>query len=113
VLEVSVSLGKIYVCNVPWGSTEEGLKSYFSTVGEVKSVAIIKDRETGRSRGFGFIEMDNFAEAITQFDGKDFEGRTLKVVEALPQKPRENRRPAYNDETRSDEGYGQGGYGRR
>lgn len=81
---------KLYVGNLPWSATEDEVRSAFSAFGEVTSVKLIEDRETGRPRGFGFIEMDDAGarEAIANMDGKDFGGRNLKVNEA---KPREER----------------------
>lgn len=79
----------IYVGNLPWSSTEDEVRSTFEAYGEVTSVKLINDRETGRPRGFGFVEMSTGGdEAIEALDGKDFGGRTLKVNEA---KPREQR----------------------
>ncbi|MBG0776499.1 MAG: RNA-binding protein [Desulfovibrionaceae bacterium] len=80
----------IYVGNLPWSATEDELRAAFATYGEVTSVNLIEDRETGRPRGFAFVEMaDGGAlEAIKNLDGKDFGGRNLKVNEA---KPREQR----------------------
>ena len=77
-------LKKIYVGNLPWRATEAELQDFFSTFGEVQSVAIITDRETGRSRGFGFVELDDTAadKAVAEADGKDFSGRPLRVNEA-------------------------------
>ncbi len=75
---------KIYVGNLPWSADEAGLRDLFAAVGEVHSAAVISDRETGRSRGFGFIEMeDGDAEkAISELNGKDMDGRPLRVNEA-------------------------------
>lgn len=75
---------KLYVGNLPWSTTEDDLRDLFSEVGETDSVAVITDRETGRSRGFGFVEMsdDDARNAIARFDGKDFQGRTLRINEA-------------------------------
>jgi RNA recognition motif-containing protein len=75
---------KIYVGNLPWGASEADLRDFFSTVGEVHSVAVITDRETGRSRGFGFVEMDDgdADKAINQLNGRDMGGRPLRVNEA-------------------------------
>jgi RNA recognition motif-containing protein len=77
---------KIYVGNLPFSATEDGLRDHFARHGEVHSVRIITDRETGRSRGFGFVEMDAAAadEAIRALDQEDFGGRSLKVNEAQP-----------------------------
>ena len=75
---------KIYVGNLPWSTTEEELKEMFSTYGTVHSAAVITDRETGRSRGFGFVELDapDAEKAIADLDGKDMGGRSLRVNEA-------------------------------
>ena len=75
---------KIYVGNLPWSATETELQELFSTIGTVHSAAVITDRETGRSRGFGFIEMDeaDADNAISQLNGRDMDGRPLRVNEA-------------------------------
>jgi len=74
---------KIYVGNLAWGATEAELRDLFSSYGEVASVAIITDRDTGRSRGFGFVELDGDADkAISELDGRDLGGRALRVNEA-------------------------------
>lgn len=81
----------IYVGNLPWSTTEESLRSLFESFGEVDSAKVITDRETGRSRGFGFVEMpDNDAaqSAIDALNDKDFEGRNLRVNEARPRDDR-------------------------
>jgi len=79
-------LGKrIYVGNLPFASTEDDLREVFGRYGTVASVAIITDRETGRPRGFGFVEMEDAAAAdaaIQALDGSDLEGRNLRVNEA-------------------------------
>jgi RNA recognition motif-containing protein len=77
-------MAKLYVGNLPWRCTEQELEDVFATVGTVKSVAIITDRETGRSRGFGFVEMDDQGarQAIERLNGRDFQGRPLRVSEA-------------------------------
>ena len=84
----------IYVGNLPFSATEDQTRDLFARYGEVSSVKFIMDRETGRFRGFGFVEMDDSAadEAIRSLNGADFGGRTLKVNEA---KPREERRPRW------------------
>jgi RNA recognition motif-containing protein len=79
---------KLYVGNIPWRATEETLAEYFGQVGEVQSVNIITDRQTGRSRGFCFVEMENGKEAIEKLNDIEFEGRNLRVSEA---KQRESR----------------------
>lgn len=83
---------KLYVGNLPYSTTEAELETLFSQAGEVVEVSIITDRETGRARGFGFVEMADDAAAkaaIEQFDGAQLGGRTLKVNEARPRQPRE------------------------
>lgn len=90
---------KLYVGNLSFRTTSEELKEAFSAVGTVESASVIEDRETGRSRGFAFVEMstpEEAAAAIEQFNGKDFGGRNLTVNEAKP---------------RTDRGGGRGGYG--
>jgi len=80
---------KLYVGNLPWSTTEEELRQMFAEMGEVQSVALITDRETGRSRGFGFVELDDEGaqKAISELNGKDMDGRALRVNEAQD-KPR-------------------------
>lgn len=76
---------KLYVGNLPWSATEDELRALFGEFGSVESVAIITDRETGRSRGFGFIEIasaEGALKAVAQLDGRDFGGRALRVNEA-------------------------------
>lgn len=80
----------IYVGNLPYQTTENELKELFEEYGEVSSTKIITDRETGRSRGFGFVEIDeqNAQKAIDSLNGASFGGRNLKVNEAREKKPR-------------------------
>jgi RNA recognition motif-containing protein len=75
---------KMYVGNLPWSTTEDDLREMFAAHGEVHSVAVITDRDTGRSRGFGFVEMDpsDADNAMRELDGRDFGGRNLRVNEA-------------------------------
>ena len=75
---------KIYVGNLPWSASEADLNDLFSSFGTVHSVAVISDRETGRSRGFGFVEMDeaDADKAIAEVNGRDLGGRALRVNEA-------------------------------
>ncbi len=75
---------KIYVGNLPFSSTEDELRDLFASFGQVQSVKLITDRETGRPRGFGFVEMDadGAAAAIESLDNTQFGGRTLRVNEA-------------------------------
>jgi RNA recognition motif-containing protein len=78
---------KLFVGNLPYTTTNEDLGEFFAQFGEVLSSAVIMDRATGRSKGFGFVEMTNDAEAdsaIAKGDGAEFEGRKLTVSEARP-----------------------------
>ena len=75
----------IYVGNIPWSTTEGQLKEYFSEHGEIISARIITERATGRSRGYGFLEVeDQDAEKIIELNGSELEGRKLVVNEAKP-----------------------------
>jgi RNA recognition motif-containing protein len=92
---------KLYVGNLNFKTTGEDLQELFGQVGTVESASVVMDRETGRSRGFGFVEMASKEEgeaAIAQFNGKDFNGRNLNVNEARPREDRGG-------------GGGRGGYG--
>jgi cold-inducible RNA-binding protein len=92
---------KLYVGNLPFSTSSQDLQEMFAQAGTVESASVVEDRETGRSRGFGFVEMasnEDGAAAIAQFNGKDMNGRNLTVNEA---RPRENR----------GGGGGRGGYG--
>jgi RNA recognition motif-containing protein len=82
---------KIYVGNLPFGTNEEEITNLFSQVGAVESVSIITDRDTGRSKGFGFVTMeaDGADKAIAQFNGAQFGGRALTVNEARPMAKKE------------------------
>ncbi len=74
---------KLYVGNLAWGVTDDDLSSLFGEHGAVASAVVISDRETGRSRGFGFVEMEDGAEkAIEALNGHEFQGRPLRVNEA-------------------------------
>lgn len=79
----------LYVGNLPYGITADDLREAFEQYGTVTRAHVVSDRETGRSRGFGFVEMDNGAdEAIEAMNGADFKGRTLTVNEARPREQR-------------------------
>jgi len=82
---------KIYVGNLPWSATDASLQEAFSAFGEVQSASVVTDRETGRSRGFGFVEMDgaDAEKAIRELDGRDLDGRAMRVNEARPKERRE------------------------
>ncbi len=91
---------KLYVGGISYNTTEDGLKEYFSSAGTVTSVNIITDKFSGRSKGFGFVEMssdEEAAQAIQMFDGKEFEGRNLKVNEARPMNNSYRKAPRQND----------------
>jgi cold-inducible RNA-binding protein len=82
---------KLYVGNLPYTITDQDLSSIFGEIGQVASARVIIDRETNRSKGFGFVEMVNdedAAKAVSQFDGGELEGRQLRVNEARPMEPR-------------------------
>lgn len=84
----------IYVGNLSFRCTEEDLHALFAEFGEVDSAKVVTDRETGRSRGFGFVEMsddDAGKAAIEALDGQEHQGRNLTVNEARPREPREHR----------------------
>ncbi|MCA1589780.1 MAG: RNA-binding protein [Acidobacteria bacterium] len=92
---------KLYVGNLPFSMSNQDLCDIFGEIGAVETASVVEDRDTGRSRGFGFVEMssrEDGEKAIEELNGKDFNGRELKVNEA---KPRENR------------GFGGGGGGGR
>lgn len=85
---------KLYVGGLPYSTSEDSLREYFSQAGSVQSATIITDKMSGRSKGFGFVEMgseDEAKKAIEMFNGKDFEGRNLTVNEARPMEDRPRR----------------------
>jgi RNA recognition motif-containing protein len=91
---------KLYVGNLPFSATEDSLKEAFLQFGTVESVTIITDRDTGQSKGFGFLELatrQEAASAITRMNGAEMDGRTLKVSEALAKIPRGGSGPARGD----------------
>ena len=103
---------KLFVGNLSFRTTSEELRELFSQAGAVESASVIEDRDTGRSRGFGFVEMtnpDEAAAAIEQFNGKDFGGRNLTVNEARPREDRGGGGGGYN--RGGGGGGGRGGYG--
>jgi RNA recognition motif-containing protein len=85
---------KLFVGSLAWGTTDESLQEFFSSVGTVVSAKVITDRDSGRSKGFGFVEMstdEEAAKAVAELNGKELDGRPINVNEARPQEPRENR----------------------
>lgn len=85
---------KIFVGSLAYTATDDDLAAFFAEAGTVTSAKVIMDRETNRSRGFGFVEMSNDDEAkaaIENLNGKDLNGRAVMLSEAKPQAPRENR----------------------
>lgn len=85
---------KLFVGSLPWATTSQDLNDLFSQFGAVTSATVLTDRDTGRSRGFGFVEFDNREDAekaISALDGSDYQGRSLKVSEAKPQEDRPRR----------------------
>ena len=104
---------KLYVGNLAFQTSSTDLQELFSQAGTVESASVIEDRDTGRSRGFGFVEMASKEEgeaAISQFNGKEFNGRNLTVNEA---RPREERGGGNRGGGRGFGGGGRGGYGNR
>ena len=96
---------KLYVGNLSFQTSSEDLQQLFAQAGTVESASVVEDRETGRSRGFGFVEMSSNEEgqaAISQFNGKEINGRSLTVNEARPREDRGGNRGG---------GGGRGGYG--
>ncbi len=84
---------KIYVGNLPWSVSNSELESLFATIGTVESAQVVTDRESGRSRGFGFVEMptEHAQKAISELNGREVDGRALRVNEAQS-KPRQGAR---------------------
>jgi len=83
---------KLYVGNLPFSATDDSLREKFGQAGQVESARVIIDRDTGRSKGFGFVEMSTQQEAsdaINKFNGADFDGRSLTVNEARPMQTRD------------------------
>ena len=106
---------KLYIGNLPFAATDQVLLDTFAQCGKVESVKIITDRETGRSKGFAFVEMssdEEAAQAISKFNGADYDGRSLTVSEARPMVPRE-RRPGFGPSGGSSQNRsgGRGGFG--
>jgi RNA recognition motif-containing protein len=111
---------KLYVGNLSFQTSSEDLQQLFAQAGAVESAAVVEDRDTGRSRGFGFVEMaskEDGEKAIQQFNGTDLKGRNLTVNEARPREDRGNRgggggRGGFGGNRGGGGGYGGGGGGR-
>jgi cold-inducible RNA-binding protein len=100
---------KLYVGNLAFATSSQDLQELFAQAGTVESASVVEDRDTGRSRGFGFVEMaskEEGAAAISQFNGKEVNGRALNVNEAKPREPRSG-----GGGGRGGFGGGRGGYG--
>src|SRR5689334_15734799 len=119
-MEVPHMATKLFVGSLAWATTDDSLSSFFSQVGTVTSARVITDRATGRSKGFGFVEMssdDEAQKAIAELNGKDLDGRAIVVNEARPMEPRDNNRGGFGG-GRPSGGFGggrdnnRGGYGR-
>ncbi len=107
---------KLYIGNLPYSVTEDTLRGEFSKLGTVDSVKIITDRDTGRSKGFAFIEMstdEEAEEAISSLNGVELDNRKMTVTEAKPQAPRESRGGGFGGGRDSRGGGNSGGGGGR
>ena len=100
---------KLYIGSLSYDTTEDSLKDFFASAGTVSSASIIIDKFSGRSKGFGFVEMSNEDEAkkaIEELNGKELDGRSIVVDEAKPME----KKPFRNDDNRGGGGGGRGGY---
>jgi RNA recognition motif-containing protein len=105
---------KLYVGNLSFNTSTQDLEELFAQSGTVQSASIVEDRETGRSRGFGFVEMSSKEEAqtaIASLDGKEVDGRSLKVNEAKPREDRGGSRGGFGGGGNRGRGGNGGGYG--
>jgi RNA recognition motif-containing protein len=105
---------KLYVGNLAFETSGENLRQHFEQAGTVETATVVEDRDTGRSRGFGFVEMSTKEEgeaAIQQFNGKEFGGRNLTVNEARPREDRGGGRGGFGGNRGGGGGGGRGGYG--
>jgi RNA recognition motif-containing protein len=106
---------KLYVGNLSFATSNSDLQELFASVGTVESASVVEDRDTGRSRGFGFVEMSSKEEgerAIEELNGKEVDGRELKVNEAKPRENRAGGGGGYGGGGGGRGGYGGGGGGR-
>lgn len=105
---------KLYVGGLSYDTTEDGLRDLFAQAGSVDSVAVIMDRMSGRSKGFGFVEMSTEAEAqsaIEMFNGKELDGRSITVNEARPQEDRPRTGGGFGGQRRGFDNNRRGGFG--
>jgi len=103
---------KLYVGSLSYDTTDESLKQHFSQAGNVVSASVLVDRMSGRSRGFGFVEMatpEEAAKAIEMFNGQELDGRTIVVNEAKPMEPRAPRSGGFGGRGGGGRGFGGGG----
>ena len=101
-------MNKVYVGNLAWGATEEDIETAFAAFGNITETKIIRDRETGRSKGFAFVTYEKDTQANAAVDGmfgKDFLGRPLKTSIAQPQQPRQPREQRSGGYRQSNRGY--------
>lgn len=106
---------KLFVGNLPFSANDDSLAEFFGQVGKVESARVIVDRETGRSKGFGFVEMSSPEEAqdaISRLDGQDLDGRPIRISEARPQEGGGGRSGGGGGGGRGGFGGGGGGSGR-
>lgn len=103
---------KLFVGSLAWGTTDESLRSFFAQAGNVLSASVITERDTGRSKGFGFVEMSTAEEAQAakdQLNGKELDGRAISVDIARPREENSERRPFRRDNDRGSYGGNRGG----
>jgi RNA recognition motif-containing protein len=106
---------KLFIGGLSWGTTEDSLRQAFAQFGTIVSAVVINDKYTGKSKGFGFVEMSTPEEAqraIAEMNGKELDGRAIVVNEARPMVPRENRGGGGGDFHRGGGGGGRGGFNR-
>lgn len=108
-------VSSVYVGNLNYAVTEGDIRSLFETVGAVSKVSLITDRDTGRPKGFAFVEMDNAEDAIERLNGQELMGRALKVNAARPKADKPKYKDNYSDRSYDNRGSrdDRGGYGGR
>ena len=111
-------MANLFIGSLAYATTDDSLKAFFETVGEVTSARVVTDRDTGRSKGFGFVEMvsEEVAQAaISGLNGRSVDGRSIVVNMARPREEGRSsggyRDKGYTSSTRKDVGYGNGGFG--